>query len=88
MPITFSAIDPISKTEKMIIIYYSSSVALLLIGGALSIPNVIIAGFIMLGMTFCSNMMMPMGELTYEQEYGHFPKSRGSSLCQEELAVP
>lgn len=88
MPITFSAINPISKTEKMIVIYYTSSVVLLLIGGALSVPNVIIAGFIMLGVTFCSNMMMPMAELTYEQEYGHFPKSRGSSLCQEELAVP
>ena len=84
----FSAKDPITKTEKMLIIYYSSGVALLLIGGTLSVPNVIIAGFIMLGLTFCANMMMPMGELTYEQEYGHFPKSRGSSLCQEELAVP
>jgi hypothetical protein len=88
MPITFSAIDPISKREKMIMIYYSCGIALLLIGGALSIPNVIIAGFIMLGLTFSANMMMPMGELTYEQEYGHFPKSRGNSLCQEELAVP
>jgi len=88
MPVIFSAKDPITKTEKMLIIYYSSGVALLLIGGTLSVPNVIIAGFIMLGLTFCANMMMPMGELTYEQEYGHFPKSRGSSLCQEELAVP
>ena len=84
----FSAKDPITKTEKMLIIYYYSGVALLLIGGTLSVPNVIIAGFIMLGLTFCANMMMPTGELTYEQEYGHFPKSRGSSLCQEELAVP
>jgi len=88
MPITFSAINPMSKTEKMIVIYYTSSVVLLLIGGALSVPNVIIAGFIMLGLTFCANMMMPMGELTYEQEYGHFPKSRGNSMAQEELAVP
>jgi len=88
MPITFSAINPMSKTEKMIVIYYTCSVALLLIGGALSVPNVIIAGFIMLGLTFCANMMMPMGELTYEQEYGHFPKSRGNSMAQEELAVP
>jgi hypothetical protein len=88
MPVIFSAKDPMNKTEKMLIIYYSSGVGLLLIGGALSVPNVIIAGFIMLGLTFCANMMMPMGELTYEQEYGHFPKSRGSSLCQEELAVP
>jgi len=86
--VIFSAKDPMNKTEKMLIIYYSSGVGLLLIGGALSVPNVIIAGFIMLGLTFCANMMMPMGELTYEQEYGHFPKSRGSSLCQEELAVP
>jgi len=33
-------------------------------------------------------MIVPTGELTYEQEYGHFPKSRGNSQVQEELAVP
>ena len=88
MPVIFSAKDPMTKTEKMLMIYYCCGVALLLIGGALSIPNVIISGFIMVGLTFSANMIMPTPELTYEQEYGHFPKSRGSSLCQEELAVP
>jgi len=77
-----------SKTVRMLVYYYSFSVSLLLIGGALFIPNVIILGFIMLGLTFCINMIVPTGELTYEQEYGHFPKSRGNSQVQEELAVP
>jgi len=77
-----------SKTVRMLVYYYSFSVSLLLIGGALFIPNVIILGFIMLGLTFCVNMIVPTGELTYEQEYGHFPKSRGNSQVQEELAVP
>jgi len=85
---TFSARDPMSKTVRMLVYYYSFSVTLLLIGGALFIPNVIILGFIMLGLTFCINMIVPTGELTYEQEYGHFPKSRGNSQVQEELAVP
>jgi len=85
---TFSARDPMSKTVRMLVYYYSFSVSLLLIGGALFIPNVIILGFIMLGLTFCINMIVPTGELTYEQEYGHFPKSRGNSQVQEELAVP
>jgi len=85
---TFSARDPMSKTVRMLVYYYSFSVSLLLIGGALFIPNVIILGFIMLGLTFCVNMIVPTGELTYEQEYGHFPKSRGNSQVQEELAVP
>ena len=85
---TFSARDPMSKTVRMLVYYYSFSVTLLLIGGALFIPNVIILGFIMLGLTFCVNMILPVGELTYEQEYGHFPKSRGNSQVQEELAVP
>ena len=85
---TFSARDPMSKTVRMLVYYYSFSVSLLLIGGALFIPNVIILGFIMLGLTFCINMILPVGELTYEQEYGHFPKSRGNSQVQEELAVP
>lgn len=77
-----------SKTVRMLVYYYSFSITLLLIGGALFIPNVIILGFIMLGLTFCINMIVPTGELTYEQEYGHFPKSRGNSQVQEELAVP
>jgi hypothetical protein len=85
---TFSARDPMSKTVRMLVYYYSFSITLLLIGGALFIPNVIILGFIMLGLTFCINMIVPTGELTYEQEYGHFPKSRGNSQVQEELAVP
>jgi hypothetical protein len=85
---TFSSRDPMSKTVRMLVYYYSFSVSLLLIGGALFIPNVIILGFIMLGLTFCINMIVPTGELTYEQEYGHFPKSRGNSQVQEELAVP
>jgi len=85
---TFSAYNPTTKTVKMLVYYYSFSVTLLLIGGALFIPNVIILGFIMLGLTFCINMIVPTGELTYEQEYGHFPKSRGNSQVQEELAVP
>jgi len=85
---TFSAYNPTTKTVKMLVYYYTFGVALLLIGGALSASNVIIAGFIMLGLTFCVNMMMPAAELTYEQEYGHFPKSRGNSQIQEELAVP
>ena len=84
----FSAYNPTTKTVKMLVYYYSFSVTLLLIGGALFIPNVIILGFIMLGLTFCINMIVPTGELTYEQEYGHFPKSRGNSQVQEELAVP
>jgi len=88
MPATFFARDPMSKTVRMLVYYYSFSVTLLLIGGALSVPNLILAGFIMLTLTFCVNMIVPTGELTYEQEYGHFPKSRGSSLSQEELAVP
>jgi hypothetical protein len=73
---------------NMLVYYYSFGIALLLLGGALSVPNLIMVGFVMLIMTFCVNMMIPLGELTYEQEYGHFPKSRGSSLSQEELAVP
>jgi len=73
---------------NMLVYYYSFGSALLLLGGALSVPNLIMVGFVMLIMTFCVNMMLPSIELTYEQEYGHFPKSRGNSLAQEELAVP
>jgi len=84
----FSAYNPTNKAVKMLAYYYTFSVTLLIIGGALSVPTVIVTGFIMLGLTFCVNMMMPAAELTYEQEYGHFPKSRGNSLAQEELSVP
>ena len=80
--------DPTTKIVKMLVYYYTFGVSVLLIGGALSLPNLIITGFIILGLTFCVNMILPSGELTYEQEYGHFPKSRGNSLAQEELAVP
>jgi fatty acid desaturase len=85
---SFLPYDKNNKMTNMLVYYYSFGIALLLLGGALSVPNLILAGFIMLALTFCVNMMVPTGELTYEQEYGHFPKSRGSSLSQEELAVP
>ena len=85
---SFLPYDKNNKMINMLVYYYSFGIALLLLGGALSVPNLILAGFIMLALTFCVNMMVPTGELTYEQEYGHFPKSRGSSLSQEELAVP
>lgn len=73
---------------NMLVYYYSFGIALLLLGGALSLSNLIMIGFVMILMTFCVNMIIPSGEITYEQEYGHFPKSRGNSLAQEELAVP
>ena len=77
--------DPNSKMVKMLVYYYSFGITLLLLGGALSVANLILSGFIMILLTFCVNMIMPSGELTYEQEYGHFPKARGNSLAQEEL---
>jgi hypothetical protein len=72
----------------MLVYYYSFGIALLLLSGALSLSNLIMIGFIMILMTFCVNMTISSGEITFEQEYGHFPKSRGNSLAQEELAVP
>jgi hypothetical protein len=85
---SFLPYDKNNKMTNMLVYYYSFGSALLLLGGALSVPNLIMIGFVMLIMTFCVNMMIPSIELTYEQEYGHFPKSRGNSLAQEELAVP
>ncbi len=84
----FLPYDKNSKMTNMLVYYYSFGIALLLLGGALSLSNLIMIGFIMILMTFCVNMTISSGEITFEQEYGHFPKSRGNSLAQEELAVP